>query len=91
MIIDKADRLKVIKEYYFSVKLQEVRKLISEGKDVINVAIGNPDMRPSQETIDELSKQANVDTNHGYQAYRSIPELRQAVKEWSLKTYADYI
>lgn len=87
MIIDTADRLKTTKEYYFSVKLQEVRKLIAEGNDIINIAIGNPDMAPSQSTIDELSKHANNPDNHGYQAYRSIPELRTAIQQWTEKTY----
>ncbi|MCG8310982.1 MAG: aminotransferase class I/II-fold pyridoxal phosphate-dependent enzyme [Cytophagales bacterium] len=87
MIIETADRLKITKEYYFSVKLQEVRSLISGGKDIINIAIGNPDMTPSQETIDELNIQSNNPANHGYQPYRSIPELRTSIKSWTKKVY----
>lgn len=87
MIISTADRLKTTKEYYFSVKLQEVRRLIASGKDIINIAIGNPDMMPSQSTIDELNKQSNNPENHGYQPYRSLPELRSSIAEWMLKTY----
>ncbi len=87
MIIETAHRLKITKEYYFSVKLQEVRTLISQGKDIINIAIGNPDMAPSQSTIDELNKQSNIPGNHGYQPYRSIPELRTSICEWTKKTY----
>lgn len=87
MIIDTADRLKVTKEYYFSVKLQEVRSLIAQGKDIINIAIGNPDMAPSQSTIDELNRQSNNPGNHGYQPYRSIPELRSSIQAWSKKIY----
>lgn len=87
MIIDTADRLKVTKEYYFSVKLQEVRSLIAQGKDIINIAIGNPDMAPSQSTIDALNRQSNNPENHGYQPYRSIPELRASIQAWTKKTY----
>lgn len=87
MIIDKADRLKTTKEYYFSVKLQEIRDLMAQGKDIINIAIGSPDMAPSQATIDELSLQANNPDNHAYQSYRSIPELREAISKWLQKTY----
>jgi aspartate/methionine/tyrosine aminotransferase len=87
MIIDKADRLKTTKEYYFSVKLQEIRDLMAQGKDIINIAIGSPDMAPSQATIDELSLHANNPDNHGYQSYRSIPELREAISKWLNKTY----
>ncbi len=87
MIIDTADRLKTTQEYYFSVKLQEVRELMAQGRDIINIAIGNPDMSPSQATIDELNKQSNIPENHGYQAYRSIPELRKAIVEWLENIY----
>lgn len=87
MIIETADRLKTTKEYYFSVKLQEVRELMAQGKDIINIAIGNPDMSPSQSTIDELNKQSNNPDNHGYQAYRSIPEFRKSISEWTNSTY----
>jgi aspartate/methionine/tyrosine aminotransferase len=51
MIIETAQRTKQTSEYYFSVKLAEVRKLIAEGHDVINLGIGNPDMMPSEETL----------------------------------------
>lgn len=88
MIIETADRLKVTGEYYFSVKLQEVRELISGGKDIINIAIGNPDMAPSEQTIAELQKEAQKPENHGYQPYRSIPELRNSISEWMKKIYA---
>ena len=87
MIIDTADRLKITKEYYFSVKLQEVRNLIAKGNDIINIAIGNPDMAPSQSTIDELNKQSNNPDNHGYQPYRSIPELRTSIRDWTNSIY----
>jgi len=87
MIIDIADRLKITKEYYFSVKLQEIRKLQSDGKDIINMAIGNPDQPPSTATVETLYQAAKDPQNHGYQAYRSLPELREAIANWYLETY----
>ncbi len=87
MIIETANRLKTTKEYYFSIKLQEVRELISKGNDIINIAIGNPDMEPSKSTIDELNKQSNNPENHGYQPYRSVPELRASIKDWTKLIY----
>ncbi len=87
MIIETADRLKTTKEYYFSVKLQEVRRMIAAGKDVINMAIGNPDMPPSKNTIDKLYESAQHPGQHGYQPYRSIPELRKAISNWYSDVY----
>ena len=39
-----SDRLKNLKEYYFSIKLKEVNKLVKSGQNIINMAIGNPDI-----------------------------------------------
>jgi LL-diaminopimelate aminotransferase len=82
MIIPVADRLKITSEYYFSVKLQEIRQMQDNGLDVINLAIGNPDMSPSEETIIELQNQVAMTGQHGYQPYRGIPELRKAIAAW---------
>ena len=41
-----ADRLANVQEYYFSRKLKEVAQLNAEGKDIISLAIGSPDMPP---------------------------------------------
>ncbi len=87
MIIPPASRLSQVEEYYFSRKLQEVRRLISEGRDIINIGIGNPDMFPSQETVQTLSEQAFLEGNHGYQPYRGIPDLRKAMADWYQRTY----
>ena len=82
MIINIAKRLGQTKEYYFSVKLQEIRKMIADGKDVINMAIGSPDLSPSDETIGELIKQVNNPALHNYPPYQGLPEFRSAIKKW---------
>ena len=46
-MIQPADRLSLVQEYYFSRKLKEVAQLNAEGKDIISLAIGSPDMPPS--------------------------------------------
>jgi aspartate/methionine/tyrosine aminotransferase len=87
MIILKADRLNQISEYYFSRKLAEVRTLSAKGKEIFNLGIGNPDLPPSLETIQELNRSANEMNNHGYQPYRGIFELREAMSNWYDRTY----
>ena len=42
--IKPADRLASVSEYYFSKKLKEVAQMNAEGKDVISLGIGSPDM-----------------------------------------------
>lgn len=80
--IQPADRLNEVKEYYFSRKLKEVAALNKEGKDIISLAIGSPDMPPSDETIQTLCETARRPDVHGYQPTRGIPELRQAMADW---------
>ena len=87
MIINTADRLQNTKEYYFSTKLKEVRGLKEEGKDILNMGIGSPDLPPSKETIDTLIREVRKDDVHGYQPYKGIAELRQAMANWYQKTY----
>ena len=80
-------RLKEVSEYYFSKKLQEIRDLESQGVSIINLGIGNPDLPPSDPTVECLVESARNANNHGYQSYRSIPELRQAISSWSRRMY----
>lgn len=87
MIITEAQRLKNVKEYYFSKKLQQIAEMRKQGKPVLNLGIGSPDMKPSQETIAALAKTADREDTHGYQSYRSIPELRAAISRWYKNVY----
>ncbi len=87
MIIPTADRLGSLKEYYFSIKLAEIRQMQAEGKPVINLGIGSPDLAPSQATIDELVSSANNVSNHAYQPYKGIPALRKAMADFYTAIY----
>jgi LL-diaminopimelate aminotransferase len=87
MIIDKADRLNQVSEYYFVKKLGEVRALNAQGKDVVNLGIGDPDLPASDATVEALGQSAANPKHHGYQPYRSIPELRQAMSGWYKRVY----
>lgn len=77
-----ADRLKSVNEYYFSCKGKEIARLNAEGKDIVSLAIGSPDMPPSQATVDELCRVAKLPDAHGYQPTVGTPELRTAMAKW---------
>lgn len=78
-MIQPADRLTLVSEYYFSRKLKEVAALNAQGMDIISLAIGSPDMPPSPQTIDKLCEVAKQPDAHGYQPTMGTPELRQAM------------
>lgn len=81
-LIQPADRISIVEEYYFSKKLKQIAQMRTEGKDVLNLGIGNPDNPPSEATIDALVEQSRKEHTHGYQSYIGIPELRNAYANW---------
>ncbi|MCH5223157.1 MAG: aminotransferase class I/II-fold pyridoxal phosphate-dependent enzyme [Muribaculaceae bacterium] len=85
--IKPAQRVEDIKEYYFSKKLRELAKLNSEGADIISLGIGGPDRAPDAEVIATLQREAAVESNHSYQSYNGLPELRRAFADWYLDKY----
>ena len=64
-MIQPASRVNEVQEYYFSRKLKEVAKMNADGQDIISLAIGSPDMPPSEQTIDKLCEVARETTGHG--------------------------
>ena len=66
-------------ETAFSI-LAKATKLISQGKDIINLGIGQPDF-PTPLNIQEAAIKAIKDGRHGYTPSNGILELREAVSE----------
>ena len=86
-MITTAKRLDIVEEYYFSSKLREVRQLASEGKPIINMGIGSPDLSPSPLVIDAITAAMRDDNAHQYQSYQGLPELRQAMADFYENNY----
>lgn len=86
-MIQPAERLNNVQEYYFSRKLKEVARMNAEGKDIISLAIGSPDMPPSPETIEKLCEVAHDPDAHGYQPTSGTPELREAMAGYYKRWY----
>ncbi|MGM0581967.1 MAG: pyridoxal phosphate-dependent aminotransferase [Bacteroidota bacterium] len=81
-MIETANRIKSVEEYYFSKKLQEVRSLDSPDFPVINLGIGSPDLTPHPSVIQALNETSVHPDVHAYQSYRGIPELRNAIADY---------
>ena len=82
-----ANRLNTVQEYYFSKKLREVRALASEGKPIINMGIGSPDLQPPNEVIEAIKKAVDIEGAHKYQSYQGLPEFREAVADFYKANY----
>ncbi|UTN04813.1 aminotransferase class I/II-fold pyridoxal phosphate-dependent enzyme [Flavobacterium bizetiae] len=81
-MITTAKRLDTVEEYYFSSKLREVRQLQSEGKSIINMGIGSPDLSPSKAVIEAVAAAIQDENGHGYQSYQGLPELRKGMADF---------
>ena len=77
-----ANRLESINEYYFSQKLREIDLLNRDGKNIINLGIGSPDLPPHPAVIKVLQEEAAKENTHAYQSYKGSPILRNAVAAW---------
>ena len=82
-----AKRLDTVQEYYFSKKLREVAELRAQGKPIINLGIGSPDLAPPQQVIDALNKGLQENNAHQYQPYKGVPELRNAMVDFYKKHF----
>ncbi|WP_295985903.1 aminotransferase class I/II-fold pyridoxal phosphate-dependent enzyme [uncultured Algibacter sp.] len=81
-MIEAANRLQTVEEYYFSKKLREVNLLIASGKPVINLGIGSPDMQPPKKVLSAISASFENPIAHKYQSYQGLPELRDAISRF---------
>lgn len=81
-MIQTADRLQTIEEYYFSKKLREVRGMAAAGKPIINIGIGSPDLPPSEAVITSFQESVRHAGAHQYQSYQGLPELRETIAQF---------
>lgn len=87
MNVATSKRLEGIGEYYFSQKLREIDGLNKEGKNIINLGIGSPDLPPHPDVIKVLEAEAAKPNTHAYQNYKGSPVLRKAIADWYAKWY----
>ena len=86
-----AERLKSVQEYYFSKKLREVAARIEEGKPVINMGIGSPDLPPHPAVTEALQAGLSHPKAHMYQSYQGLPALRAAIAAFYATHYQSTI
>ena len=68
------------------VVLAKAKKLEAEGKEIINLGIGQPDFRTPQHIVD-AGKKALEDGHHGYTAANGTLELRGSVSSYIKRMY----
>lgn len=86
-MIELANRLQTVEEYYFSKKLREVALLMANGKPIINLGIGSPDLNPPQKVITTLIESFKHPKANQYQSYQGLLELREAIVSFYREQY----
>lgn len=86
-VIQPANRVGQVKEYYFSRRLREVARLNAEGRDIVSLGIGGPDRPPHPDVVETLCQYAHQPQSHSYQPSTGIPQLREAFARWYDRHY----
>jgi LL-diaminopimelate aminotransferase len=79
-----SERLQNVPPYALAGVFQSRDEQLRLGVDVIDLGVGNPDIRPPQLALDALQG-ALVDPkvqNHRYPSFNGLPEFRGAVSSW---------
>jgi len=85
--IEKSERLKKLPPYLF-VEIDRARKRArDEGRDIIDLGVGDPDMPTPNFIIDALNRAVRDPRTHRYALDQGMPELRQAIAKWFNKRY----
>ena len=74
-------RVNELPPYVFATVDQLKRELRREGRDVIDLGFGNPDIPSPPIAVEKLCEAAHNPRNHRYSASRGLPNLREAVAE----------
>ena len=82
-----ASRTELIQEYFFSKKLEEIRVLESQGKPIISLGIGSPDLMPHSSVIESLREGCFSIDAYRYKGYKGIFGLKEEMANWYSKTY----
>lgn len=77
-----ADRLKKIPPYPFDEMEAKEKEALKNGIDVISFGIGNPDLPPPNNIIENLLKGAKKNDSHRYPDYDGAIEFRQTIAKW---------
>jgi LL-diaminopimelate aminotransferase len=73
-----SERLSKLTPHFFAALGARVAALQADGKDVIRLDEGSPDLPPADHIIEALIKSAATPDHHSYQPHRGIPALRGA-------------
>ena len=85
--IQAAERLTQLPPYLFAEIDRLKRAAQAQGKDIIDLGVGDPDIPTPSMIIQELERASRDPENHRYALDQGLPELRRAIAEWYKKRF----
>jgi LL-diaminopimelate aminotransferase len=77
-----AKRILDLPPYLFAELDRARAELQAQGREVISLGVGDPDMPTPEPIIEVLKREAQEPTNHQYPSYEGLLSFREAVAEW---------
>jgi len=85
--LEFSDRLKQLPPYLFAEIDKAKRAARAQGRDIIDLGVGDPDSETPKFIIDALKKAAADGKNHHYAFDAGMPELRKTISRWCQKRF----
>ena len=88
-VLEPAERLKHLPPYTLAKVLQDRDEKIHQGVDVIDLGVGNPDLRPPRLAVETLKAALDDPAvqNHRYPSFNGLPEFRAGIAQWYGKRF----
>ena len=79
-----SERLLNVPPYALAKVFQDRDAQLRAGRDVIDLGVGNPDIRPPALAVDSLVQALNDPDvqNHRYPSFNGLPEFRAGISQW---------
>ncbi len=85
--IESSDRLKALPAYLFVEIDKAKRAAKAQGRDIIDLGVGDPDTPTAPHIIEALTQAAKDPAHHHYAFDSGLPELRQDIAQWFEKRF----
>ncbi|MFH0779102.1 MAG: aminotransferase class I/II-fold pyridoxal phosphate-dependent enzyme [Candidatus Eisenbacteria bacterium] len=88
-MLEPSERIKNLPTYALAKLFAAKDAKLKAGVDVIDLGVGNPDMRPPDIVIKALHNALDDATreNHRYPAFDGLPEFKEAIARWYLRRF----
>ncbi len=81
-MIKISKRLQALPPYLFLEMDKAKRKARAEGRDIIDLGVGDPDIPTPKHVIEALCQASGDPANHRYALDQGMPALRRAIQGW---------